>query len=139
MDGTVREYVRGDKIDFPIPSIPKPNTCKSTAGYRLEPGMDWIDLFCGSEGTLGIILEAEIALLTAPRDLFAGVVFFPSDEQALTAVDIWRAYSELRMLEYADQNSLRLLSRPYPEIPSGASARCWSKLKTLTLKPGNPA
>lgn len=122
MDGSVREFVRGDRVDFPIPSVPMPNTRKSTAGYRLEPGMDWIDLFCGSEGTLGVILEAEIALLPAPRELFAGVVFFPTDEQALTAVDAWRAYGELRMLEYADQNSLRLLSRRYPEIPSGASA-----------------
>jgi FAD/FMN-containing dehydrogenase len=122
MDGSVREYARGDKVDFPISFVPMPNTRKNTAGYRLEPGMDWVDLFCGSEGTLGVILEAEIGLLPVPRELFAGVVFFPSDEHALTAVDAWRAYGELRMLEYVDRNSLRLLSGRYSEIPSSASA-----------------
>lgn len=122
MDGTVREYARGDRVDFPIPLVPKPNTRKTTAGYQLEPEMDWIDLFCGSEGTLGVILEAKIALLPEPGELFAGVIFFPSDEQALTAVDNWRTCGELRMLEYVDHNSLRFLSRRYPEIPSGAYA-----------------
>ena len=52
MNGSVQDYLRGDKIDFPVPSIPRPNTTKNTAGYWLEPDMDWIDLFCGSEGTL---------------------------------------------------------------------------------------
>ncbi len=122
MDGRVVEYRRGDKIDFPVHALPVPNTTKYTAGYRLEPGMDWIDLFCGSEGTLGVILEAELALLPEPTDLFAGVIFFPSDEHALAAVDAWRAIPELRMLEYADRNSLDLLLGRYPEIPRDASA-----------------
>jgi FAD/FMN-containing dehydrogenase len=122
MDGTVRDFCRGEKIDFDVPAIAAPTTTKNTAGYRLEPGMDWIDLFCGSEGTLGIVLEAEIALLPVPNDLFAGVIFFPSDEHALDAVDAWRACPDLRMLEYVDRNSLSMLSGRYPEIPSEAAA-----------------
>jgi len=84
--------------------------------------MDWIDLFCGSEGTLAVILEAEIALLPIPRDLFAGVIFFPSDEHALAAVEAWRGVPELRMLEYVDRNSLDLLAGRYPEVPAKALA-----------------
>ena len=122
MNGSVRDYARGDKVDFPIPSVPMPKTRKNTAGYRLEPGMDWIDLFCGSEGTLGVILEAEIALLPTPQELFAGVIFLPSDEHALAAVDAWRGYPELRMLEYVDRNSLQLIASRYPEIPAEAAA-----------------
>jgi FAD/FMN-containing dehydrogenase len=122
MDGRVKWYRRGDKIDFAVPAIPAPNTIKNTAGYRLAPDMDWIDLFCGSEGTLGVILEAEIALLPIPRDLFAGVIFFPSDEHALAAVDAWRVHQELRMLEYVDRNALNLLEGRYPEIPAAAHA-----------------
>jgi FAD/FMN-containing dehydrogenase len=122
MDGRIVEYHRGDKVDFPIPAIPLPNTTKYTAGYRLEPGMDWIDLFCGSEGTLGVILEAELPLLPVPDELFAGVVFFASDNEALDAVDAWRGVAELRMLEYADRNSLDLLGGRYPEIPRDAAA-----------------
>ena len=122
MDGSVKEFRRGDKVDFPLEIIPRPATRKNTAGYQLEPGMDWVDLFCGSEGTLGVILEAEIALLPIPQDLFAGVIFFPSDDHALEAVDVWRELPELRMLEFADRNSLDLLARRYPAIPVNARA-----------------
>jgi FAD/FMN-containing dehydrogenase len=122
MDGSIREFRRGDKIDFDVPRIPSPKVKKNTAGYMLSPGMDWIDLFCGSEGTLGVVLEAEILLLPIPADLFAGVIFFPSDEHALAAVDAWRPFAELRMLEYVDRNSLDLISGRYPEIPKEAQA-----------------
>jgi FAD/FMN-containing dehydrogenase len=122
MNGRIVEYRRGDRVDFDVPTIPLPATTKNTAGYRLAPGMDWIDLFTGSEGTLGVILEAEIALLPIPANLFGGVVFFPSDEKALDAVDAWRPHQELRMLEYVDRNSLDLLRGRYPEIPKQALA-----------------
>ena len=75
MDGTVREFRRGEAIDFAVPRMPVPATTKNTAGYRMEPGMDWVDLFCGSEGTLGVTLEAEVTLLPVPKDLFMGVIF----------------------------------------------------------------
>jgi FAD/FMN-containing dehydrogenase len=122
MDGRIAEYHRGDKVDFPVPAIPVPNTTKYTAGYRLEPGMDWIDLLCGSEGTLAVVTEAELKLLPIPPELFTGVVFFPSDESALDAVDNWRAVPDLRMIEYVDRNSLDLLLGRYPEIPREAAA-----------------
>jgi|SRR5579885_373701 FAD/FMN-containing dehydrogenase len=122
IDGRVVEYRRGDKLDFDAPAIPLPRTTKCTAGYRLEPGMDWIDLFCGSEGTLGVVLEAELQLLPAPEHVFAGVIFFACDDDALRAVDLWRGAADLRMLEYADRNSLNLLRGRYPEIPAAAAA-----------------
>jgi FAD/FMN-containing dehydrogenase len=122
MDGRIEHFRRGDQIDFAVPEIPAPATTKNTAGYRLAPHMDWIDLLCGSEGTLGVILEAEILLLPIPRELFSGVIFFPSDDAALEAVDAWRPCPELRMLEYADRNALNLLLARYPEIPNSAQA-----------------
>jgi FAD/FMN-containing dehydrogenase len=122
IDGGIAEYKRGDKIEFPVSAVPLPNVTKCTAGYRLEPGMDWIDLFCGSEGTLGIVLEAELQLLPLPENLFSGVVFFPADEAALDAVDAWRGVPDLRMLEYVGINALRLLKQRFPEIPQEASA-----------------
>ncbi len=122
IDGRVATYRRGDKVDFEVPSIPVPNTTKYTAGYRLQPGMDWIDLFCGSEGTLGVILEAELDLLPIPDEIFSGVIFFLSDDAAVDAVESWRAIEKLNMLEYADRNSLDLLRGRYPEIPRSAAA-----------------
>ena len=122
IDGRVVEYRRGEPIDFDVPALPVPRTTKCTAGYRLVPGMDWIDLFCGSEGTLGVILEAELRLLPVPKELFAGIIFFAADDQALSAAEAWREVPDLRMLEYMERNSLTLLRERYPEIPREASA-----------------
>ena len=122
LDGTVRWYRRGETIDFDVPVLPNPQTTKNTAGYRLAPGMEWVDLFCGSEGTLGVTLEAEVALLPVPKHLLSGVVFFGSDDDALDAVGRWRSVPELRMLEYADRPSLDLIRSRYPEIPRAAQA-----------------
>jgi len=107
MDGQVRTFHRGDRIDFDVPSLPVPRTTKTTAGYPLQPGMDWIDLFAGSEGTLGIVLEAELTLLPEPKELLTGVVFFSGEPP-----EDWRGIPGLRMLEYFDANSLRLLNAP---------------------------
>jgi FAD/FMN-containing dehydrogenase len=122
LDGTVRWFRRGETIDFDVPVIPNPETTKNTAGYRLAPGMEWVDLFCGSEGTLGVTLEAEVSLLPIPKHLLSGVVFFASDDDALDAVARWRSVTELRMLEYADRPSLDLIRSQYPEIPRAAQA-----------------
>jgi FAD/FMN-containing dehydrogenase len=122
MDGRVLQVARGDKIDFAVEEIPRPNTTKNTAGFPLSPGMDWIDLFVGSEGTLGIVTEAELQLLPEPRDILAGVVFLPGDEAALDAVEAWRGIEGLRMIEYFDSHSLALLRGRYPETQSAGAA-----------------
>lgn len=121
-DGSVHEWRRGDRVDFPFDPLPVPDTTKHTAGYYLRTGMDTLDLFIGSEGTLGIIIEAEVQLLPLPADLLTGVVFFPSDDVALDAVDAWRAVPALRMLEYFDGASLKLLRTRFSEIPAEAGA-----------------
>jgi FAD/FMN-containing dehydrogenase len=118
-DGSVREYARGQAIDFEPPPMPLPQVTKNTAGYLLRPGMDWVDLFCGSEGTLGVITEARVRLLPAPKAVLGGVVFFPTDDAALDAVEGWR---DARMIEYFDAHSLRLMRSRFPEIPERAAA-----------------
>jgi len=109
----VVEYRRGQAVDFDVPKIPLPRSTKHSAGYRLAPGMDFVDLFIGSEGTLGVVTEAELQLLPAPREIMGGVVFFPSEEAALDAVDRWRPVPGLRMLEYLDRGSLEIMQEPY--------------------------
>jgi FAD/FMN-containing dehydrogenase len=120
-DGSVREFERGQAVDFDPGEVPAPAVTKNTAGYPLRPGMDWVDLFVGSEGTLGVITEARLRLLPLPAALLAGVIFFAGDEEALDAVDAWRA-AEPRMLEYFDAASLDLLRERFPEIPAAARA-----------------
>lgn len=47
-----------------LPALRMPDVPKCSAGYFIAPGMDLIDLFIGSEGTLGMI--AEVVFRTAP-------------------------------------------------------------------------
>jgi FAD/FMN-containing dehydrogenase len=122
MDGRTVELKRGECVDFPVRQIAIPATTKNSAGYYLRPNVEWIDLIAGSEGTLGIVTEAELQLFPEPGAILSGVVFFPSDESALDAADAWRPISELRLLEYIDERGLDLLRPLYPELPGDARA-----------------
>ena len=121
-DGTILHLRRGEKPPMDLPAIAPPDTTKNTAGYFLRPGMDYLDLFIGAEGTLGVVTGAELALLPAPADLFTGVVFFSSDGEALAAVNDWRPVTGLRMLEYVDEAALGMIRPRFSEIPREARA-----------------
>jgi FAD/FMN-containing dehydrogenase len=122
MNGGVLDIHKGGRIDFEVPALPLPATTKNTAGYQLAPGMDWIDLFTGSEGTLGIVTEAELQLLPTPVNVLTGVVFFGTDDAALDAVEAWRNLEGLRMIEYFDVRSLAFLHQRFEETPASAGA-----------------
>lgn len=121
-DGTARTFRRGDKIDFDVDPIRLPRTTKNSCGFPLSPGMDWVDLFIGSEGTLAAVTEATLHMVRSPKEVMGGVCFFPSEDSALKAVDEWRSVPRLRMLEYFDRGSLLLLREKYDDIPPQAHA-----------------
>ena len=112
MDGTIHTFRRGEKIDFEVPAISLPRTTKHSAGYPLAPGMEWVDLIVGNEGTLGVVTEAELQFLPAPGERLGGVVFFRSEADALAAVDRWRPTEGLNMIEYIDHASLQMMDTP---------------------------
>jgi FAD/FMN-containing dehydrogenase len=120
--GEVLALRHGEKPPFEIPALPAPDVKKNTAGYFMRPNMDYIDLFIGADGTLGVISEVEVALLEIPKNLFTGVVFFTADAAALDAVDAWRPTPGLRMLEYVDAASLDVVRNRFPEIPTNSKA-----------------
>jgi FAD/FMN-containing dehydrogenase len=121
-NGEILNVRRGEAVNFPAPAISIPRSTKHAAGYTLSPGMDWIDLLVGSEGTLAVITQAELNLLPVRGAVLGGVIFFASDADALDAVDDWRAGAAPRMIEYFDRLSLQLLRARFPEIPSSAGA-----------------
>ncbi|HEX5702702.1 MAG TPA: FAD-binding oxidoreductase [Pyrinomonadaceae bacterium] len=132
----------GRTINAKVPGYQMPKVRKHASGYFVAPGMDVIDLFIGSEGTLGVILEAEVRLIAKPESLLSGVVFFDSDENLLAFVRDVRTRSlrhrlqsvsvahdsqtevcatlDARALEYFDVESLSFLRRKYDTIPDGA-------------------
>ena len=71
----------GERRTAHLPAIPKPRT-KNSIGYGFVPGGDVLDLFIGSEGTLGVVSEVTFRLTPATlaadvpavlRDAGAGV------------------------------------------------------------------
>jgi D-lactate dehydrogenase (cytochrome) len=73
-------------IEAQLPSYQMPQVRKHASGYYVAPGMDVIDLFIGSEGTLGVIVEIELRLLPKPEGLLSGIVFFDSEARLLAFV-----------------------------------------------------
>nr|MDQ5836461.1 FAD-binding oxidoreductase [Acidobacteriota bacterium] len=86
-DGRFRLPLGGGRgIEGRLPSYTMPATRKHAAGYYVAPCMDLIDLFIGSEGTLGVVTEVEVSLLPRPAGVLAGVVFFKAEEDLLAFV-----------------------------------------------------
>ncbi len=86
--------------------------------------MDLIDLFIGSEGTLGIVTEIEVALIPAMKETFDLVAFFPTEEKAVDFVLESKQAEDraVNFYEFFDENTLRMLSRSYPLIPTLSKA-----------------
>lgn len=119
----------GRTIDIELPAYTMP-AVKHAAGYFAAPGMDAIDLFIGSEGTLGVVTRAELRLIPLPERLVAGVVFFTEESSTISFVEAVRARSfatragepgiDARALEFIDASALRFIRDRYPTIPRSA-------------------
>jgi D-lactate dehydrogenase (cytochrome) len=110
----------GKSIELTLPDLHMPATRKNATGYFIAPEMDAIDLFIGSEGTLGAICEIEVGLLPKPEGLLSGVVFFADEADVLAAVADARKHNDARAIEFFDRESLNFLREKYPTIPSEA-------------------
>lgn len=111
----------GKAIEVMLPSYRMPATRKNASGYFVAPEMDAIDLFIGSEGTLGVICEVETRLLPKPEGLISGIVFFVDEADVLALVANVRATGDARALEFFDRESLRFLREKYPTVPNEAA------------------
>ncbi|MGH9875459.1 MAG: FAD-binding oxidoreductase [Pyrinomonadaceae bacterium] len=138
----------GGVLEAQLPNYRMPRTRKHASGYYVAPNMDVLDLFIGSEGTLGVIVGIEVKLLPKPEGLLSGIVFFKSDESVLSFVSEARSLSlanrqargregrrlgsrsgersgpagliDARALEYFDHESLTFLRQKYETIPGDA-------------------
>jgi len=109
-----------------LPHLPHLSGVKNAAGYFVNPGMEAIDLFVGGEGTLGVVVEAEVGLAPRPGNAVTLLVFVRERDAALDfadavregAFDPWTALA----VEYFDAASLEFMRESYEEIPQAAAA-----------------
>ncbi len=130
----------GAEFIIDIPNIKMPSV-KNASGYYLREGMDAIDLFIGSEGTLGIVTNIKLRLVNLPENILSSVIFFGSEDDAISFIEEARILSfktrteerdsiDALALEFMDENCLNFLRNDYPQIPAAAKASVWFEQET---------
>ena len=101
----------GRRIDVELPAYRMPHA-KNASGYFVADDMDAVDLIVGSDGTLGIVSELELALLPAPDVTWGVSCFFAEESQAVAATIAARErMRHVAALEYFDPAALDVLRR----------------------------
>lgn len=109
--GATRRHVRALKVVMAsgeLLEFRRSDLEKNTVGYAFAH--DPIDWFIGSEGTLGIVVEAELSLLPLPRHVIGLAVLFRAEREALNFVIATRESSTVsaRCIEYFDDRAIEI-------------------------------
>lgn len=117
---------RGE-VRVPCPA-PRPVGIKSSLGYSTFEPPDLIDLFIGSEGTLGYIADATVRLLPGV-EVFAALAIFRSEAAAVALVAKLQTATPPHgvapmSVEWFDRRSLALAGARHPRlgVPADAEA-----------------
>ncbi len=106
---------QGEDITVLLPAYTMPNT-KNASGYYIKDDMDAVDLFIGSDGSLGIISEIELKLLPLPEAIWNVNCFTENEEQALNLVIALREQADkIAALEFFDSDALQILRQQKKE------------------------
>jgi D-lactate dehydrogenase (cytochrome) len=114
---------------------------KNAAGYYAADDMDLVDLFVGSEGTLGVIAAIELRLVPEPPVVWGMTAFLPSTAAMCQFVRLARAPSPIAAIEYFSGTALELLRRQkavnpafaaIPDIPEGFAGAVYAELHADT-------
>jgi D-lactate dehydrogenase (cytochrome) len=138
--------VSGRSITAKVPTYRRPNVRKNVSGYFNAQPLDAIDIFIGSEGTLGVITEIELRLLPKPEGFFSGIVFFTDHGDLMAFVEEARQRSfrsklqppataggsdlNATLLEYFDDRSLGFIREKFPETPDGMAGAVYFEQET---------
>ena len=109
--GTTKDYVIDMKVVMADGEILRTgsNTIKNATGYNLN------SLFVGSEGTLGIVVEATLKLIPKPEAKRVMMSYFDTVQSAVDAVN---SIIEQRIfpttLDFMDKNAIQTVEKFYP-------------------------
>ncbi|HEX8367765.1 MAG TPA: FAD-binding oxidoreductase [Pyrinomonadaceae bacterium] len=126
----------GKSIRAKLPTYRQPPVRKNTSGYWTAKNLDAIDLFVGSEGTLGVVTGARLKLLPKPEGFLSGIVFFKDENDLLNFVKEARESSfetrkntianrqspitdslDASLLEYFDAEALKFIREKFTAVP----------------------
>ncbi|HLM03200.1 MAG TPA: FAD-binding oxidoreductase [Pyrinomonadaceae bacterium] len=141
--------IDGKTIRARLPTYAQPPVRKNTSGYFTAQKLDAIDLFVGSEGTLGIVTEAHLKLLAQPAGFLSGIVFFKAENDLLNFVKEARELSfetrknstrhsalstqhslDATLLEYFDDEALRFIREKFSEVPDAMAGAIFFEQET---------
>jgi FAD/FMN-containing dehydrogenase len=119
--GPTRRHVRALRValaDGRVIALRRPEIDKNTAGYIIAH--DPVDWFIGSEGTLGVVLEAELALVPLPEHVVGLTVPFATEHAALAFVVSAREARTVspRCIEYLDARAVVIARAACGELRS---------------------
>ena len=119
--GATRKHIRALRVvlaNGDVAEFRRTELEKNTVGYAFAH--DPIDWFIGSEGTLGIIVEAELSLLPLPERVVGLALPFRSEADALRFVVAARESTEVapRCIEFFDSHALDIARSSGPEWPA---------------------
>ena len=127
------ELTSGETVFLRTPSYEMPHV-KNAAGYWAQRKMDLIDLFIGSEGTIGVFTEVEVRLIESLGHSFDCLAFFPTMSDALEFCNTARQIAKSKeaeigldlvdplSLEYFNYSSLEFQRSRNQDIPADAKA-----------------
>jgi len=136
-DGTFEIETSSGTRTVRLPALSLPDVPKHSAGYYVASGMDLVDLFIGSEGTLGVVAEVVFRTAAVPVAVCRALVPM-ADEQAgialagelrTAAFATWKTADpmgiDLAAIEHLDARSLAVVrdddvdQRLHITLPSG--------------------
>ena len=120
-DGRFEIETAGGVRTVCLPALRMPDVAKKSAGYFIQPGMDLVDLFIGSEGTLGAIAEVWLRTAPAPGGMCRAFVPVPTEAQGIalvaelrrSAIDTWATQDvngiDVSAIEHLDARCIAIL------------------------------
>ena len=153
-DGCFEIETSDGTITVPVPTYRMPDVPKRSAGYHAAPGMDLIDLFIGSEGTLGVVTSVTLDVLPRRPEVCFILIALDDEPRAVRVASRLRDASvqtrrarepnglDVVAIEYMDRRCLDLLReegadrRTRVTVPETASVVL---LAQVELEPGTTA
>jgi len=153
-DGHFELHLADRSVRVDVPRYRPPDVPKVSAGYWTGPGLDLIDLFIGSEGTLGIVTAATLRVLPERPAFCLAFVPFPERYGCLRFVarlrelaqQTWRDRDprgiDISAIEHMDARSLAIIREDGIDRANGVGVpdrTSMALLVTIELPPGMSA